>query len=74
MNKPIILAVDDDRDVLQAVTRDVRRGFGDRFRVIRAESGDRALDVIRRLRLANETVALMLVDQRMPGLAGVPWS
>jgi thioredoxin reductase (NADPH) len=71
MNKPIILAVDDDREVLQAVARDVRRGFGDRFRVIRAESGDRALDVVRRVRLANETVALMLVDQRMPGLTGV---
>lgn len=71
MNKPIILAVDDDREVLQAVARDVRRGFGEHFRVIRAESGERALDVVRRLRLANETVALMLVDQRMPGLSGV---
>lgn len=71
MNKPIILAVDDDREVLQTVARDVRRGFGDRFRVIRAESGERALDVARRVRLANETVALMLVDQKMPGLTGV---
>lgn len=71
MNKPIILAVDDDREVLQAVARDVRRGFGERFRVIRAESGDLALDVIRRVRLANETIALMLVDRRMPGLTGV---
>ncbi len=70
-DKPIILTVDDDREVLQAIARDVRRGFGEHFRVIRAESGDRALDVLRQLRLANESVALMLVDQRMPGLTGI---
>jgi len=70
-DKPIILTVDDDREVLQAIARDVRHGFGEHFRVIRAESGDRALDVLRQLRLANESVALMLVDQRMPGLTGI---
>lgn len=70
-DKPIILTVDDDSDVLQAIARDLRHGFGERFRVIRAESGDRALDILRQLRLANESVALMLVDQRMPGLTGV---
>ena len=69
-DKPIILTVDDDREVLQAIARDVRQGFGERFRVIRAESGERALDVLRQLRLADESVALMLVDQRMPGLTG----
>ncbi len=45
--KPIILTVDDDPEVLQAVTRDVRQGFGEHFRVIRADSGERALDVLR---------------------------
>ncbi len=70
-DKPIILTVDDDPEVLQAVTRDVRQGFGEHFRVIRADSGDRALDVLRKLKLATESVALMLVDQRMPGLTGV---
>ena len=70
-DKPIILTVDDDSEVLQAIARDVRHGFGEHFRVIRAESGDRALDVLRQLRLANERVALMLVDQRMPGLSGI---
>ena len=70
-DKPIILTVDDDTEVLQAIARDVRHGFGEHFRVIRAESGDRALDVLRQLRLANESVALMLVDQRMPGLSGI---
>lgn len=71
MSKPIVLAVDDDREVLQAVARDVRRGFGDRFRVIRAESGERALDVLRRTKVADENIALILADQRMPGLTGV---
>jgi thioredoxin reductase (NADPH) len=70
-SKPIILTVDDDREVLQAIARDVRHGFGEHFRVIRAESGDRALEVLRQLRLSNESVALMLVDQRMPGLSGI---
>ncbi|HWV22996.1 MAG TPA: FAD-dependent oxidoreductase [Thermomicrobiales bacterium] len=71
MSKPIILTVDDDQDVLQAIARDLRHGFGEHFRIIRAESGERALDVLRQVKLANETVALMLVDQRMPGLSGV---
>ena len=70
-NKPIILTVDDDTEVLQAIARDLRHGFGEHFRVVRADSGDRALDVLRQLRLANESVALMLVDQRMPGLSGI---
>ena len=70
-DKPIILTVDDDTEVLQAIARDVRHGFGEHFRVVRAESGERALDVLRQLKIANESVALMLVDQRMPGLTGV---
>ena len=70
-DKPIILTVDDDREVLQAIARDLRHGFGEHFRVIRAESGDRALEVLRQLKLANESVALMLADQRMPGLTGI---
>ncbi len=71
MAKPIILTVDDDAQVLQAIARDVRHGYGDRFRVIRAESGSRALDVLRQVKVADDAVALMLVDQRMPELSGV---
>jgi thioredoxin reductase (NADPH) len=71
MPKPIILTVDDDAEVLQAIARDVRHGYGERFRVIRAESGPRALDVLRQVKLADDAVALMLVDQRMPELSGV---
>jgi thioredoxin reductase (NADPH) len=69
-DKPIVLTVDDDPEVLQAIARDVRHGFGEHFRVMRAESGERGLEILRRLKLANERVALFLVDQRMPGLTG----
>jgi len=69
--KPVILAVDDDPEVLQAVARDVRHGFGERFRVIRAESGERALEVMRQVKLEGDAVALLLVDQRMPPMTGV---
>jgi thioredoxin reductase (NADPH) len=71
MKKPVIVAVDDDPEVLQAIAHDVRREYGERFRVIRVDSGTRALDVVRQVKLATETVALMLADQRMPGMTGV---
>jgi thioredoxin reductase (NADPH) len=69
--KPVILAVDDDREVLQAVARDLRRQYAEQFRILRAGSGEEALDALRELRLADEPVALLLVDQRMPGMTGV---
>lgn len=71
MAKPAILTVDDDPEVLQAVARDLRRQYGDRFRILRADSGDSALDAIKQLKLRNDTVALFLVDQRMPQMTGV---
>jgi thioredoxin reductase (NADPH) len=71
MKKPIIVTVDDDAEVLQAIAHDIRREYGNRFRIIRVDSGDRALEVLRKLRLAEETVALLVVDQRMPGITGV---
>lgn len=71
MKKPIILTVDDDPEVLRALARDIGREFGQQFRVVRVDSGDRALEVLRQVKLANDAVALMLVDQRMPGMTGV---
>ena len=71
MAKPVILTVDDDPEVLQAVTRDLRQEYGDRFRVLRAESGAVALTALEQLKLRNQTVALFLVDQRMPQMSGV---
>ena len=71
MAKPVILSVDDDPQVLSAVSRDLRRRYGDHYRVLRAESGGTALEAVRELKLRDETVALFLVDQRMPQMDGV---
>jgi thioredoxin reductase (NADPH) len=71
MAKPVVLTVDDDPDVLQAVSRDLRHQYGDRFRIVRAESGVAALGVVQQLKLRNEPIALFLVDQRMPQMGGV---
>ncbi len=71
MPKRVIWTVDDDPDVLRAVERDLRRQYGDRYRVISADSGASALEAVKQLKLRNETVALFLVDQRMPHMSGV---
>src|SRR6266567_1593172 len=71
MGKPVIWTVDDDPDVLRAVERDLRRHYGDRYRVISADSGVSALEAVRLLKLRNEPVALFLADQRMPRMSGV---
>jgi thioredoxin reductase (NADPH) len=71
MRNPVILTVDDDPDVLHAIERDLKRRYDERYRVLRAESGLAALDLLRRLQQRNEAVALLLVDHRMPQMNGV---
>jgi thioredoxin reductase (NADPH) len=71
MPKPVIWTVDDDPDVLRAVERDLRRQYGNRYRVMAADSGASALATLGQLKLRNEPVALFLVDQRMPHMSGV---
>jgi thioredoxin reductase (NADPH) len=71
--RPAILAVDDEPTVLAAVARDLRRGFGERFRVLRAASGPEALDVLRQLRTRGDLVAMLIADQRMPGMPGTEY-
>jgi thioredoxin reductase (NADPH) len=71
MLKPVILSVDDDPAVLQAVARDLRQQYGDRFRIVRADSGVSALETTQQLKLRDEAIALFLVDQRMPQMSGV---
>src|SRR5258708_29495059 len=71
MKKPVILTVDDDFDVLRAVERDLKRHYEERYRVLRAESGKGALDLLHRLQQRNEAVALLVVDHRMPQMNGV---
>jgi thioredoxin reductase (NADPH) len=68
MAKPVILAVDDDPQVLWAVERDLRRRYAREYRVLRADSGESALDTLGKLKLRGDPVALFLVDQSSDGL------
>jgi thioredoxin reductase (NADPH) len=69
----VILAVDDEPAVLAAVARDLRRGFGERYRIMRVASGAEALELLAQIRTRGEQVALLVADQRMPGMAGTDY-
>src|SRR5256885_1471295 len=71
--RPAIVAVDDEAPVLAAVARDLRRGFGERYRILRAGSGAEALDVLKELLKRGDQVALLVADQKMPGLSGTEY-
>ena len=71
MARPILLAVDDDVNVLEAVVQDLRRHYGAEYRIMRAASGQAALDTLAQVKKRDEPVALLLSDQRMPGMTGV---
>lgn len=70
MAKPVILAVDDDREVLSAVERDLRARYRQSYRILSASSGEEALETARELKRRGSQIALFLVDQRMPAMAG----
>src|SRR3984957_8360713 len=71
MARPILLAVDDDVNVLEAVVQDLRREYGATYRGMRAAGGQPALDTLAQLKTRQEPVALIVSDQRMPGMTGV---
>ena len=71
VRRPALLVVDDEPPVLRAVQRDLRTRFGADYRVLRAGSGSEAADTLRELRKRGEPLALVLADQRMPGMTGV---
>jgi thioredoxin reductase (NADPH) len=71
--RPAIVAVDDEPAVLAAVARDLRRGFGERYRILRADSGAKALELLTELRTRGDQVALLIADQRMPGMPGTDY-
>ncbi|MFI0423270.1 FAD-dependent oxidoreductase [Spongiactinospora sp. 9N601] len=71
MANPAIITVDDDPAVSRAVARDVRRRYGDRYRVVRADSGPAAMEALREIKLRGEQVAVMLADYRMPQMNGI---
>jgi thioredoxin reductase (NADPH) len=69
--KPILLTVDDDPGVSRAVARDLRRQYGESYRVVRTESGPQALEALRELKLRGDPVAVLLADHRMPEMSGL---
>jgi thioredoxin reductase (NADPH) len=71
MSRPVMLAVDDDPDVLRAVERDLRKRYSDRYRVMSADSGPIALNILTRLAQRAEPVALLVADHRMPHMSGI---
>src|SRR5688500_19197601 len=71
MAKPVIFSIDDDPSVLNSVERDLRARYGQDYRILSINQGRTALDYLKRLQQRNETVALFLVDQRMPERKGV---
>ena len=71
MAKPTLLTVDDDPNVLKAIERDLRSRYGENYRVLRADSGDAGLELLRELKVRNDAVALLLADQRMPQMDGI---
>ena len=71
--RPAIVAVDDEPAVLAAVARDLRKGFGERYRIMRAGSGQEALELLTQLRTRGDQVALLVADQKMPGLSGTEY-
>ena len=68
---PAILTVDDDPAVSRAVARDLRRHYGERYRIVRAESGPDALATLKELKLRGDTVAVLVADYRMPQMSGI---
>jgi thioredoxin reductase (NADPH) len=68
---PVILTVDDDPAVSRAVARDLRKHYGNRYRIVRAESGTDALVAVNELQLRGDTVAVFIADYQMPEMSGI---
>src|SRR6478736_5959310 len=71
MAKPILLCIDDDSDVLRAIERDLRSHYGATYRVLASDAPEKALELLKQLKVRNDSVALLLADQRMPKMDGV---
>ena len=71
MSRATILAVDDDPQVSRAIARDLRARYGSGYRVVRATSGEEALGIVAELALRAQQIALLVSDQRMPGMTGI---
>ena len=66
--RPVLLTVDDNPQVVRVIERDLKQQYGKRYSVLKAESGQEALKLVKKLKLQNEILALLLADQRMPDM------
>src|SRR5918997_501589 len=71
MDKPVLLSVDDDPSFSRVVARDLRRRYGEDYRVLRASSAAEGLEALRELKLRGDPVAVLLADYRMPEMNGI---
>lgn len=71
MNKPIIVVVDDDLQILRTIVRDLRNQYGSSYRILSSDSGEKMLEVLPLLKLQNKSVSLFVIDQRMPKITGI---
>src|SRR5215468_1135064 len=70
MNKPVILVADDDAQVLAAVRRDLRSRYREHYVIVSATSGEEALSTVKELKARGDSMAMIISDQRMPGIQG----
>jgi len=71
MTKPIIMTIDDEPHVLNAIARDLQEHYQSEYRIVKASSGTEALETVQEFKRRNDSIALLLVDQRMPSMSGV---
>jgi len=71
MAKPIIMTIDDEPHVLNAIARDLQANYQGDYRIVKAGSGDEALGAVQEFKRRNDSIALFLADQRMPAMSGV---
>ena len=71
MAKPVIMTIDDEPHVLNAIARDLQAHYRKDYRIVKAGSGDEALEAVQEFKKRNDPIALLLVDQRMPSMSGV---
>src|ERR1700689_5379584 len=71
MERPIIFSIDDDQQVLRAVTRDLRTMYGKEYKIMSTTSANEALESLTDLKNSSNVVAMFVCDQRMPEMEGV---
>ena len=71
MAKPIIMTIDDEPHVLNAIARDLQAHYQSDYRIVKASSGPDALEAVQEFKRRGDSLAFFLADQRMPSMSGV---